>query len=72
MPAMLVLNDDLTRFPVVVINRSASGLTIELAKPVDLPATFRILVQHAIEPCALAWQNGNLAGVRFCSPTEAF
>jgi len=67
---MLVLNDDLTRFPVVVINRSGSGLTIELAEPVDLPATFRILVQQAIEPCDLAWQNGKLAGVRLGSPTE--
>ena len=67
---MLVLNDDLTRFPVVVISRSASGLTIELAKPVVLPATFRILVQHAIEPCTLAWQNGRLAGARLGRPPE--
>lgn len=58
---MLFLNDDLTRVPVLAINRSGSGLTIELSEPVDLPASLRILVQQAIEPCALAWQKGKLA-----------
>lgn len=58
------MTDDLTRLPIILVNRSRSGLTIELQEQVALPRTFRILFDRSIEPCTLVWQEGRLAGVQ--------
>ena len=61
---VLVLNDDLTRFPIYLVNKSSFGLTIELSEHTELPESFRILLDRTIEPCALVWQVDRLAGLR--------
>ncbi len=58
------MDDELTRLPVVLVNRSTSGRTIGLQEHITLPNPFRILFDRLIEPYILVWQDGRLAGVK--------
>jgi len=62
--ASLVLSDEITRYRVLVINRSNSGVTVELVENVTLSEKLRLLVDHSIELYSLVWQRGRLAGLR--------
>lgn len=64
MPGIIVLQDDITRLPIVLVSKSDSGLTIQLSEHTVLPGSFRILFERTMEPCALVWQDGRLAGVQ--------
>lgn len=61
-PATFVSDDGLFRLGVWIVNRSASGVMIELDEYHDLPTSFTLLFKHVLEPCRLVWQSGSLAG----------
>ncbi len=63
-PATIVSDDGLFRLGVRIMNRSASGVMIELDAYHVLPNSFTLLFGHVLEPCRLVWQIGSLAGAR--------
>jgi len=60
-----VVDGDLLRIPVTVVNISRSGLMVELPAGTDIPAEATFLFGHRLEPCQLIWHEGDLAGFNF-------
>ena len=54
--------------PCTVRNMSSSGVAVEFAQRVDLPATFtlRIECDHFLRRCRPVWRNERRVGMAFC------
>ncbi|MGH6925550.1 MAG: PilZ domain-containing protein [Propylenella sp.] len=52
---------------------SEGGARLEFGAPMDLPASFRVLITslNLLVPAAPAWQRGVSVGVRFTGPGQA-
>jgi hypothetical protein len=54
--------------PCTVRNMSSSGVAVEFAQRVDLPATFTLRIErdHLSRRCRPVWRNERRVGMAFC------
>jgi hypothetical protein len=65
-PLLVVLEDGLKRLAATMVDVSAGGARLQLAQDSELPGHFYMLFpKHRLQPCRLAWSEGNFAGVQY-------
>jgi hypothetical protein len=54
----------------MVRNISAEGAAIEVENPAFVPTQFRLVIDHEVHDCRIAWIQRNRIGVTFAVPRE--
>lgn len=65
--AVVVLADDHTRVPCMIIDRSEGGAQIKISRSVELPDEFRLVMgePEVQAVCRIAWRVGSRVGCAF-------